>query len=197
MAAKIAAIAKNPPKDYTLSKSYYLIKKKIMGNFDQNRGMHRATCAKCGKTCEVPFKPTGDKPVYCSDCFKSVRGEDSGRGDRHFGRDDKKMYRATCASCGKTCEVPFRPAGDKPVYCSDCFGKSGGKGGEARKPQLNLDQINTKLDKILQLLGSGATVAAVKKAEPVKPAAPKKKEPAKKPAKLAAATKKPAAKKKK
>ena len=29
-------------------------------------------CDKCGKECEVPFKPTSSKPVYCSDCFKTV-----------------------------------------------------------------------------------------------------------------------------
>ncbi|MFW6230721.1 MAG: CxxC-x17-CxxC domain-containing protein [Nanoarchaeota archaeon] len=31
--------------------------------------MHKTTCADCGKECEVPFKPTGDRPVYCKDCF--------------------------------------------------------------------------------------------------------------------------------
>ena len=33
------------------------------------------------------------------------------------------MFSAQCASCGDKCEVPFRPTGDKPVYCSSCFGK--------------------------------------------------------------------------
>ena len=31
---------------------------------------HTVTCDACGKKCEVPFKPTSSKPVYCSDCFK-------------------------------------------------------------------------------------------------------------------------------
>ena len=30
-----------------------------------------AVCAKCGKNCKVPFKPTGSKPVFCSECFRS------------------------------------------------------------------------------------------------------------------------------
>jgi len=34
------------------------------------REMHPITCASCGKAAEVPFKPSTDKPVYCSDCFK-------------------------------------------------------------------------------------------------------------------------------
>lgn len=28
------------------------------------------TCDACGQKCEVPFKPTEGKPVYCSACFK-------------------------------------------------------------------------------------------------------------------------------
>ncbi len=28
-----------------------------------------AVCAECGAECKVPFKPTEDRPVYCSDCF--------------------------------------------------------------------------------------------------------------------------------
>ena len=32
--------------------------------------MHDVICAKCGKDCQVPFRPTSDKPVFCSDCFK-------------------------------------------------------------------------------------------------------------------------------
>ncbi|HEY3081691.1 MAG TPA: CxxC-x17-CxxC domain-containing protein, partial [Chloroflexota bacterium] len=41
------------------------------------REMFPATCSNCGKETQVPFQPRGDKPVYCSDCFESVRG---GRG---------------------------------------------------------------------------------------------------------------------
>ena len=33
------------------------------------REMHKAVCADCKKECEVPFKPTSNKPVYCRDCF--------------------------------------------------------------------------------------------------------------------------------
>lgn len=34
------------------------------------REMHKATCAECQKECEVPFKPTEGRPVYCKDCFQ-------------------------------------------------------------------------------------------------------------------------------
>jgi CxxC-x17-CxxC domain-containing protein len=33
------------------------------------REMHKATCSKCNKECEVPFKPTEGKPVYCKECY--------------------------------------------------------------------------------------------------------------------------------
>lgn len=38
-----------------------------------NREMHKATCADCGNECEVPFKPTEGRPVYCRDCFRKQR----------------------------------------------------------------------------------------------------------------------------
>jgi len=38
------------------------------------REMFSATCSQCGKEARVPFRPSGDKPVYCSDCFRERRG---------------------------------------------------------------------------------------------------------------------------
>ena len=39
-------------------------------SFDSGpREMHKATCADCGKECEVPFQPTEGRPVYCRDCY--------------------------------------------------------------------------------------------------------------------------------
>ena len=40
------------------------------GRRDSERVMHDATCDKCGKRCKLPFRPSGGKPVYCSECFK-------------------------------------------------------------------------------------------------------------------------------
>lgn len=37
------------------------------------REMFEAVCADCGKTASVPFRPSGVKPVYCSDCFQNRR----------------------------------------------------------------------------------------------------------------------------
>ena len=73
---------------------------------------------------------------------------DSGR-----GRQDHQMHEVICDSCGKKCEVPFRPTEGKPVYCNDCFKKpesSERRGGSSRNN--DLDAINAKLDKILSIL---------------------------------------------
>jgi CxxC-x17-CxxC domain-containing protein len=45
------------------------------GNSYRERTLHRAICAECKKECEVPFRPTGDRPVYCKDCFSKRRKE--------------------------------------------------------------------------------------------------------------------------
>jgi len=37
------------------------------------RQMFPATCAGCGKQTEVPFKPSGSRPVYCRECFQAQR----------------------------------------------------------------------------------------------------------------------------
>jgi CxxC-x17-CxxC domain-containing protein len=56
------------------------------------------------------------------------RGGKFGGGNDRGGRpfDKPELFAATCSSCGKPCEVPFRPSPDKPVYCSACFGKNAG-----------------------------------------------------------------------
>ncbi len=43
------------------------------GGFRQQREMHPAVCATCGKDTMVPFEPRNGRPVYCSDCYTAVR----------------------------------------------------------------------------------------------------------------------------
>lgn len=44
------------------------------GGYDRPpRQMYETICADCGKTAMVPFQPTGSRPVYCNDCFRSRR----------------------------------------------------------------------------------------------------------------------------
>jgi len=111
--------------------------------------------------------------------FGGNKGFGSRGGDRKFGgKSDipRQMYQATCSKCGQSCEVPFRPTGDRPVFCKNCFrnqdsagpsfapkhfggnsigGNSGGApsanaGGAVSKAQF--ESLNLKVDRILSLL---------------------------------------------
>jgi len=56
------------------------------GDRGADRQMFKAICSNCGKECEVPFKPTGSKPVYCRDCFRTMGGPTSRRTDDRGSR---------------------------------------------------------------------------------------------------------------
>jgi CxxC-x17-CxxC domain-containing protein len=48
-------------------------------------------------------------------------GGGGGGGGGYRDRGPREMFSATCSSCGREAQVPFRPTSGKPVYCSDCF----------------------------------------------------------------------------
>ncbi|MBS3172303.1 hypothetical protein J4438_01835 [Candidatus Woesearchaeota archaeon] len=97
----------------------------------------------------------------------------SGRATRRAGKKSFEMHDVICDKCGKECQVPFKPTNDKPVYCSECFGKKEESSGEygsrkndnsrsrdrpARSEGMTREQfnnINAKLDKIIQILDNG------------------------------------------
>ncbi len=65
--------------------------------FGGDRGradMHPAVCGECGKSCEVPFRPNGEKPVFCNDCFGGNKNDDRGSRDTRpsFDRRDRKDF---------------------------------------------------------------------------------------------------------
>lgn len=84
------------------------------------------TCRDCGQDFtftagEQEFhaqKGFTNLPGRCPACRAARRSQDRFGGR---GRGERTMYPATCSACGKTCQVPFQPSGEKPVYCSDCF----------------------------------------------------------------------------
>ncbi len=43
------------------------------GYSSAKREMFPAKCAECGKDTTVPFQPRGDRPVYCSDCYRKIK----------------------------------------------------------------------------------------------------------------------------
>lgn len=110
---------------------------------------------------------------------RNDRGGRGGFKPREYGRDDRserKMYSAICDNCGKRCEVPFKPTGEKPVYCDDCFGRPDNyrnersyndvgdyfEGNKDKKSSFSSDnnqdykelfaQLNKKLDTVIELL---------------------------------------------
>jgi CxxC-x17-CxxC domain-containing protein len=98
------------------------------GRNSERPSMHKATCDHCGKECEVPFKPTSGKPIYCSSCFDKNQNKDqrkygSERSDRRFGSGEPRKR-------------SFDSEYDRG---SDQFKKE-------------IAQLNDKLDKILDIL---------------------------------------------
>lgn len=81
------------------------------------------SCAECGTAIkQLPFEPTGDKPVYCTDCLRAKRQSRDSRGGG-FNRGPRQMFDVDvdCADCGKhISQLPFQPRGDGPIYCFDC-----------------------------------------------------------------------------
>jgi CxxC-x17-CxxC domain-containing protein len=67
-------------------------------------------------------KGFASEPKRCSSCRAQRR---SAMGASSYGngssRGPRELFDATCARCGKETQVPFRPTGARPVYCSDCF----------------------------------------------------------------------------
>jgi CxxC-x17-CxxC domain-containing protein len=49
-----------------------------------------------------------------------INMEERRESDDRFGRE---MHKVKCSDCGKDTEVPFKPSGDRPVYCRDCYQK--------------------------------------------------------------------------
>lgn len=67
------------------------------GSGGRDRGpvtMHQAICDQCKKPCEVPFRPTDGKPVYCSVCFEGKREPRDNRGGDRFPRKDFNSYKS-------------------------------------------------------------------------------------------------------
>ncbi len=97
-------------------------------------GGRPASDANYGKKKTFDKKPGfGGKGGFKGGDRGGSRGGDRGglggnRGGFGGGRDNERrevtMHKATCSTCNKPCEVPFRPDGSKPVLCSECFGKN-------------------------------------------------------------------------
>jgi CxxC-x17-CxxC domain-containing protein len=86
-------------------------------------------CSDCGAVFTVSaekqelFQAWGydSESKRCSSCCRVGK---SGRyGSGSYINSARRMFRATCADCGKNTEVPFEPRTGGRVYCSDCYRK--------------------------------------------------------------------------
>ena len=64
-----------------------------------------------------------NEPKRCRSCRAVRRTEQGGGGGGMYQDAPREMYPIVCAECGIDAMVPFRPRGDRPVYCIDCFSK--------------------------------------------------------------------------
>jgi CxxC-x17-CxxC domain-containing protein len=88
------------------------------------------TCKDCGvqfvfSASEQDFyaeKGFTNEPGRCPEC-RAARKQAHNSGGRGNNYQQREMHEAICAECGITTQVPFRPSGDRPVYCRDCFSK--------------------------------------------------------------------------
>jgi CxxC-x17-CxxC domain-containing protein len=60
-----------------------------------------------------PTAPTDDTSAPTDDTSAPAGTDQQGR----------QLYDVKCADCGKQTQVPFKPSGDRPVYCRDCYMK--------------------------------------------------------------------------
>ncbi|NPV90025.1 MAG: zinc-binding protein [Firmicutes bacterium] len=58
-------------------------------------------------------------PGRCPEC-RQARKRMSSR-NSGFQRSEREMFTVECSACGNEAQVPFRPRGDRPVYCAECF----------------------------------------------------------------------------
>ena len=124
------------------------------GGFRGDRGpvvMNKAVCDQCHQPCEVPFRPTAGKPVYCNACFG---------GKKEMGpRKD------------------FNPNYKTPPRTD--FGADVKKvSGEEIKKQIEV--LNVKIDKLTKVIEDMTKVEKVEKEEKIKPKVVKAKKVSKK-----------------
>lgn len=63
-----------------------------------------------------------NEPQKCPECRAAAKKQQSRGNNRGgFSRTEREMFPAVCAECGKKTTVPFKPNGEKPIYCKDCY----------------------------------------------------------------------------
>jgi CxxC-x17-CxxC domain-containing protein len=97
-----------------------------------DREQTTVTCADCSVECTVPFVPRSNKPVYCSDCFRKYKPDDSGndrqsRDDRgsRYSRDDRGGRSSYGRDSSRSSSRPSRGKSDKFLRKQESFYSGG------------------------------------------------------------------------
>lgn len=80
--------------------------------------------------------------------------------------NERVMYKVICADCNKDCTIPFKPSGDRPVYCQDCF---------SRRKVIRLSGLKVETKPIALAPAQAPVIKTKKKAVTVKKTIGKKK----------------------
>ncbi|MEI8339164.1 MAG: CxxC-x17-CxxC domain-containing protein [bacterium] len=108
------------------------------GRDNRDKEMFSATCSECQKDCQVPFRPSNGKPIFCNDCFSKQKGDDRGGREDRFPRRD------------------FNDRGARPSFEKRSFDTP--KTDDGVKVQL--EAINSKLEKLIRSIESMTRVSA-------------------------------------
>ena len=108
--------------------------------------MHKVNCSECGKVAEVPFKPTGDKPVFCNDCFGDKRESPTKRFDARF--DKKPTANPGYTSAPRTESKPDPRVTDLKIQ---------------------IDALHSKIDRVIEMIRKEAFVPGAQSAPAPKP----------------------------
>ena len=71
------------------------------------------------RSSERPF----ERKYFSKSSRPFERSRRYGKGKQKNSFREKSFTKVICADCKKECEVPFKPTGDRPVYCRECLSK--------------------------------------------------------------------------
>ena len=77
-------------------------------------------CKDCGQ--EFVFT-SGEQEFYAEKGFQNepARCKECRNNRKKRARQSREKYAGICADCGQEAQVPFKPKGERPIYCNDCF----------------------------------------------------------------------------
>jgi CxxC-x17-CxxC domain-containing protein len=77
----------------------------------RDRVLYEAVCADCSKVCEVPFRPSEDRAVYCKECFgRRKSNQSAGRQGTH-----KPPTYPTLTPVAMPSKAPEKPQPPAPI----------------------------------------------------------------------------------